>query len=283
MATAAATTSAEPSNPTAPNISDDVTWLTAYLTIHSLSKNSYVYMYIFWLLVFLVFFLLACANWSGVRDSAIGARWAKWALRRRTWRKKHTLKKNEADAKRLGIPVSALHRQPKSLPSNAQILSAVGLSVVVLLVCFLVPDYINPDVELFEFSSKTKRALTQTIDYNTMWRFLAHYDISKSWWTAAARTGGVAFSLFPLVVVLALKAPPFAVFAIPGLVAYSHDKMIRLHRYVGRLVWFVTLLHVLFWVVQVLRDRRALTGKLVFAYVWQYQKFRFAWVVSPTF
>ena len=96
----------------------------------------------------------------------------------------------------------------------------------------------------------------------------------------AARTGGFAFALFPLVIVLALKAAPFALFAIPGLVGYSHDKMIRLHRYVGRLVWFVTFLHVVFWVVQVSKDKRANTGKLIITYVWQYYRFRFAWVVS---
>lgn len=277
---ASSSSSAEPSNPTAPNFMDDVTWLTAYLWIHSLSKNSYVYMYILWFTVGVVFFLLSWATWSGVRVTAIGAWWSKWALRRRTWRKKHTLQKMEAEAKRLGVPVSALHRQPRSLPSNAQILSAVALIVLTVVLCFVGPDYINPDLNLFQFSSSSsmKKRAQQQINDSTLFNFIAHYDIAKSWWTMAARFGGMAFALYPLVIVLALKAPPFALFGIPGLVAYGHDKMIRLHRYVGRLVWFVTLLHVIFWVVQTLKDRRAMTGKLVIAYVWQYQKFRFAWV-----
>ncbi|KAL5511241.1 hypothetical protein ACEPAH_4456 [Sanghuangporus vaninii] len=286
FAASSSSSTAQPANPTAPSYVDDVTWLTGYLTIHSLSVNSYAYMFLFWFGVALVFFGLSWATWTGVRATSLGARWNKWALRRRTWRKKHTLKAIEEEARKKGVPVSAVHRQPKSLPSNAQIMTATVLVIVTLVICFVGPDYINPDVPLFDFSgssssssSTTKRArLTAPINDQTMNAFIAHYNIQKSWWTSAARTGGVAFALFPLVVALALKSPPFAIFGIPGLVQFGHDKTIRLHRYVGRLIYFVTLLHVLFWVVQVLRDRRELTGELVFAYVWKYQKFRFAWV-----
>ncbi|KAL5532743.1 hypothetical protein ACEPAF_4517 [Sanghuangporus sanghuang] len=292
FAASSSSSTAQPANPTAPNYVDDVTWLTGYLTIHSLSVNSYAYMFLFWFGVALVFFGLSWATWTGMRATSLGARWNKWALRRRTWRKKHTLKAIEEEARKKGVPVSAVHRQPKSLPSNAQIMTATVLVIVTLVICFVGPDYINPDLPLFDFSgsssssssssssgSTTKKArLTAPINDQTMNAFIAHYNIQKSWWTSAARTGGVAFALFPLVVALALKSPPFAIFGIPGLVQFGHDKTIRLHRYVGRLIYFVTLLHVLFWVVQVLKDRRELTGELVFAYVWKYQKFRFAWV-----
>ena len=35
-------------NPTTPTYTDDLQWMTAYLTIHMLSANSRVYMYILW-------------------------------------------------------------------------------------------------------------------------------------------------------------------------------------------------------------------------------------------
>lgn len=285
-------TTSKSSDPTTPSYSDAQTWITAFITIHSLSKNSYVYMYILWIAIGIVFFALCTATWSRVRMGALGARWQKWALRRRTWRKKHALKAAAAEAKRRGVPVSAVHKQPTALPSNAQILSASVLTTAVLLVCFVGPDYIDPNIDLFHFwdpssgsssssfATKAKRAGTTTVNDQTLSAYIAHYTITKSVWTLAARTGGVAFALLPLVVVLALKAAPFALFAIPGLVGYGHDKMIRLHRYVGRLTWFVTFLHVIFWVVQACRERRTGTGEMLITIIWQFQKFQFAWVVS---
>ncbi|KAI5123356.1 hypothetical protein M0805_001777 [Coniferiporia weirii] len=279
LARASSAAAAEPADPTTPVYSDDLTWLTAYLTIHSLSRNSYVYMYILWFAVAAAFLALCAATWSGVRAAALGASWQRWALRRRTWRKKHTLRTAEAEARRKGLPSGSAHRQPTALPSNAQLLSAVALVTVVILLCFVGPDYINPDLDMFELSSSSSSLSKRTpVTEAILSEYIPHYTIAKSFWTAAGRTGGVAFALFPLVVMLALKAAPFALFAIPGLVGYSHDKMIRLHRYVGRLLWFVTTLHVVFWVVQACKDRRAGTGEMVIVYVWEYPKFRYAWV-----
>ncbi|KAH8116953.1 hypothetical protein DFH11DRAFT_1141658 [Phellopilus nigrolimitatus] len=281
-------TSARPADPTVPAFSNDLTWTTAYLTIHSLSKNSYVYMYILWLAVAAVFLALSVATWSGARGGALGARFTKWALRRRTWRKKHALRQAELDARRKGLPPGSAHRQPVALPSNAQLLSASALFVGVAVLCVVGPDYINPDLSMFNFSQSTASdsatslasapARRTAVDSSVFDFFIPRYTIDKAFWTAAARTGGVAFALYPLTILLALKSAPFALFAIPGLVGYSHDKMIRLHRWVGRLVWLVTAAHVALWIVQVCRDRRAGTGELVINYVWGYPKFRYGWV-----
>lgn len=282
----ARTVTTSPSDPTTPAFADTLDWLTAYLTIHSLSANSYVYMYLLWLLAAAAFLALCIATWTGVRGGALGARWQRWALRRRTWRKKHALKRAEQDARRKGLPTGSSHRQPVALPSNAQLLSAFVLFAVAFALCFAGPDYINPDLPFLSFSSTygTTSASASTVrrevSSESLEAYIPHYTISKSFWSSAARTGGIAFSLFPLVITLALKAPPFAILAIPGLVGYAHDKTIRLHRYAGRLIWFVTTLHVVFWVVQVCRDRRADTGKLAIVYVWEYPKFRYAWIVS---
>lgn len=279
-ATSTATT-ANPADPTTPAFTDTLDWLIAYLTIHSLSANSYVYMYLLWLAAAATFLALCIATWSGVRGGSLGARWQRWALRRRTWRKKHTLRRAEEDARRKGLPPGSSHRQPIALPSNAQLLSAFVLCVVVIVLCFVGPDYINPDLPFLSVSSTPSSAKRRDVSTESLEAFIPHYTISKSFWSSAARTGGIAFALLPLVITLALKAPPFALLAIPGLVGYAHDKTIRLHRYAGRLIWLVTTLHVALWVVQACRDRRADTGELAIAYVWEYPKFRYAWIVRP--
>ncbi|KAG8847443.1 hypothetical protein FRB91_011760, partial [Serendipita sp. 411] len=104
------------------------------------------------------------------------------------------------------------------------------------------------------------------------------YTIPKAWWTIGGRTGIIAFSLFPLVVLFSLKAPPFAVFAIPFLIQVHFDKLARLHRWTGRLIWIITTIHVVTWGIQLFRDKRGNSNweyrdSPAWLFVWQYPLF----------
>ena len=288
---ASPTSSLYPADPTVPAFANDVDWVTAYLTIHSLSSTSYVYAYIFWMAAFGVFAGFALLHATGARGGALGAWWSRWAIRRRTWRKKHALRQAAQEARRQGQdPVAAAHRQPRALPSNAQLLALILLVIATIVVCVAGPDYLNPDSSMFDFSSSTSSSssssstsakVRRTVDTSVLSFFTAHYTIAKAVWTSAARTGDIAFALLPLCVLFALKAPPFALLAIPRLVQLHFDKLGRLHRWAGRLVWACSAAHVVLWCVQLARDTRAGTSKVTaWHYVWKYEKFRFGWAVS---
>ena len=92
-------------------------------------------------------------------------------------------------------------------------------------------------------------------------KYVAHYTIHKAWWTVAGRTGLVTFALFPLCVLFALKAAPFAIFALPYTTQFSFDKLSTMHRWVGRLIWFLTFTHVVSWSIQLATDKSPVTGK----------------------
>ncbi|KAI0818756.1 hypothetical protein BC629DRAFT_1579267 [Irpex lacteus] len=142
------------------NYADDLQWLTAYLAQHMLSHSSWVY------------------AWILSRGGYLGALWSKWALRRRTWRKKRGL----AAAQRKGQP----HRQPQALPSNAQILTITVLFLSALALSFAGPDNLAPGAQLWNLSKYPSPQFT----------------INKAWWTSGDRTGLISFALFPLVLAL---------------------------------------------------------------------------------
>ncbi|KAF8522267.1 hypothetical protein BU17DRAFT_45155 [Hysterangium stoloniferum] len=273
------TSSVSNPNPSTPALLDDHEWITAYLTIHQLSAPSYRYMYILWLAVVLVFLIFAVLHWTGRRGGVLGGLWNKWSLRRRTWRKQHSL----AEAKRKNRP----HKQPTSLPSNAQLLSLVVLCVAALLLSFLGPDYIAPGTHVWDLTHNdaarglaARAAATRPTPIPmTALNSQPQYTIPKAWWTAGGRTGTIAFALFPLCVLFALKAPPFAVFALPFLIQIYNDKLAFLHRWTGRLIWFITFLHVALWGVQLSRDKRGKDNPAsVWSFAFEYDKFVYGWL-----
>ena len=273
---ASTTTGAFRADPTTPSFQSDLSWVTAYLIIHSLSSNRYVYTYFLWMGLFVFLVLFSAFHFARVRGGALGALWTKYTIRRRTWRKKHSLKKRP-------------HTQPKSLPSNAQLVSLTLLAAVIAVLCFVGPDYLSPDNSLFDFSTNTtvyvpsyaQRLMRRdTFDPSVVIFFQAHYNIPKALWTSAARTGDIAFALFPLCILFILKSPPFAIFALPFTLQYYFDKLARLHRWLGRFIWALATAHVVMWCIQLGRDTRAGTTKTAWHYVWVYHKFRYGWVVS---
>lgn len=260
--------------PVIPDYTDELQWLTAYLTQHSLSRASWVYAWILWIALAFIFLSVSCMRWAGLRGGYLGALWSKWSLRRRTWRKKRSL----AAAQRRGQP----HRQPMSLPSNAQILVLVCLFVAAFALTFVGPDYLAPGSRIWNLHKYTEVSVaTRSINDTSGYTFLQpRFTIWKAWWTSGARAGLTAFALFPLTVLLALKTPPFAILSSRHFVHLCFDKLAFLHRWCGFLVWLLTTLHAIVWSVQLAMDRRPSTGKIVYEYAWQYEKFIFAWIVS---
>ncbi|TRM56221.1 hypothetical protein BD626DRAFT_551656 [Schizophyllum amplum] len=221
--------------------------MTAYLTIHMLSANSRVYMYLLWAAFAAVLLICTALHLSPARRSSIAARWTKWAIRRRTWRGKHIANL----AARKGARIT-----PHSLPANGQILALLS----------------HPTAPLFSFQ---RRAI-----YDVSWytQYQPTYTIPKAWWTAGGRTGLIAFALFPLCVLFALKAPPFALLALPFTVQMHFDKLSWLHRWTAYLIYLLTVLHVALWSVQLATEKREYTGKVAYTYAFGYQKFIYGWI-----
>ena len=270
-------------NPTTPAFTNDYLWILSYLTIHQLSTASYRYSFLLWIVIVLFVLIFALLHWTGRRGGFIGAAWTKWAVRRRTWRKKHTLEKLRKQGKK--------HQQPFALPSNAQLLSLFFLFIIPLVLCVWGPDYIASGTKLWDLHNLTRRDIDPRFDLvlfdlhrrgppsaSTATTRNPEYTIAKAWWTAGGRTGTIAFALVPLVILFSLKAPPFAVFATPFLVQIHFDKLARLHRWLGRLLWFITTAHVVTWGIQLFNDTRGSSGrdnadKPVWYYVWMYPLF----------
>jgi hypothetical protein len=266
MASLSPSTTAMPSNPSTPAFSTDKEWFKAYLKIHMLSDSSARYSYLLWFLVVLIVLVFTILHWSGLRGGFIGGFWSKWSLRRRTWRKKRA----EA-AKKKG----QAHRQPPSLPSNAQLLCLTALFITAATLAVAGPDYITPGVKVWQFYGQTPTGGSTSTSYGP-----PQYTIWKAWWTAGGRFGQIAFALLPLCVLFVLKAPPFAIFAIPFLVQMHSDKLAYLHQWSGRLIWLFSAFHVILWVIQLVTDRRDATGRMALVYAWQEPKFIWGWIVS---
>ncbi|KAI0703624.1 hypothetical protein BC835DRAFT_1303149 [Cytidiella melzeri] len=266
--------------PTIPDYSDDYQWLTAYLVQHRLSQASWVYAYILWLAIAAVFLTFSILHWTRLRGGYIGAVWNKWALRRRTWRKKHSL----AAAQRSGQP----HSQPHSFSSNAQILALVTLFVSALALSAIGPDYLAPGSHIWNLSNypsvnNARRDSSDSYNPEDYFYLQPQFTINKAWWTAGGRTGLIAFALFPLTVLLALKAPPFALLSSPYFVQLAFDKLAILHRWCGFLVWLLATMHTVFWCIQLAIDHRARTGEIGLDYAWQFEGFDYAWAAYGSF
>ncbi|KAI0780844.1 hypothetical protein BD413DRAFT_463706 [Trametes elegans] len=266
-----ATATARPAYPTTPSYSDKLEFVSAYITIHVLSDASRVYAYTFWFAVVAVLLLCSVFHHLHLRGGYLGALWSKWAIRRRTWRKKHTLAKSKAQ----GVP----HKQPFSFPSNAQMCTYAFIVLAALLVSFLGPDYLAPGSTLwtlqdFPWATTTNVPLAKretSYDPAMFAEYQPHYVIDKTWWSSGDRTGIIAFALFPLCVLFALKSPPFAIFSLPFLVQLYCDKLLWLHKWVARLIYLLTIAHVALWSVQLTIDQ-------AWSLAWLYERFIFAWI-----
>src|SRR5258706_14221061 len=190
---ATTTSIAQNPNPTTPAFTNDYLWAVSYLTIHKLSTISYRYSYLLWIVVVVFVLLFAILHWTGSRDGVIGAAWSKWAMRRRTWRKKHALPQLRKQGKR--------HQQPFALPSNALLLSLFFLFAIPLILCVWGPDYIAPGTKLWDLTHNlTRRQIEPRFRFEQFDLFRRapqvastattrnpNYTIPKAWWTTGRR------------------------------------------------------------------------------------------------
>lgn len=242
----------------------------AYAHVYQLPYASYIYIYIMWITFAVIFVLFAVFHQTGGRVGYVGSLWNKWLLRRRTWRKKHSLMKAMKSGKG--------HSQPFSLPSNAQLLCITFLWVFAILLSFVGPDYIvrNP-ADTFTKPFTKRNLATSALQGNVF-----HHTIQKSWWTSSARLGIISLTLFPLCVLFVTKAPPFALLATPYLVQIWNDKLVFMHKWTGRLIYFITSIHVVLWSVQLAQDRISATDNNdVWTVIFLHVPFIHAWIVSP--
>lgn len=272
-----------PSNPGSPLFPDPHDWITGYLMVHSMSTPSYRVAFALWIIIASFFLIGTVVRLLGTSRPFWFAHWSKWALRRRTWRKNAGKK----EAERTGKP----HRQPTPLPSNSQLLSLVFIFILSMILCFVGPDYLAsprpegiPDVfPPSQVEQTRQRGFKRAVNRTEVEEYVAYYTINKSWWTVAGRTGNIAFALFPLCILFALKAAPFALFALPYTTQFSFDKLSTLHRWVGRLIYFITVIHVLSWSIQLATTKDPVDGRTSYVYAWLYGPFVWGWVAFVPF
>lgn len=258
-------------NPTTPPFSDDVQWITAYLAVHMLSVPSRRYSYLMWFAIALLVVLLALVRFAGLTSGALGTACYKWAIRRPILRRG------------LNSP-----RTLRIFPSHSQLLTLVGIVALTAITCCAGPDYIKPTVGTFNLGARSTLERRKWWDPLQFVGYAPQYTIHKAWWTAGGRVGMMAYALFPLCVLFALKSPPFALFAFPFTIGLHFDKLAFLHRWTGRLIWLLSTLHVIFWCLQLLKDRRTspwagtkyntLRDKPL-ELAWAYIRFIYAWIV----
>ena len=153
-----------------------------------------------------------------------------------------------------------------------------------MILCFVGPDYIGPrrPPGIPDGPAPPSTLPSRAVNKEQIEQYVAYYTISKSWWTVAGRTGNIAFALFPLCILFSLKAAPFALFALPYTTQFSFDKLSTLHRWVGRLIYFITSIHVLSWSIQLATTKNPVTNRTTYIYAWLYPPFVWGWAVSFT-
>ncbi|XAO27422.1 hypothetical protein I312_106276 [Cryptococcus bacillisporus CA1280] len=199
-------------------------YATAYLEAHMMSWPSYRYAYLFWIILAGLAAIYALSHHLRLSAGSLGAGYSKWGMRR----------------KGLGTKDG---RRGTILPSNNILLSIAFLIALSIVLCLVGYDYINPSSATLNFASYQKRGFVP-------------YGISKAFWTLGNRFGYMAFAMTPLVVLFALKAPPFAFLSLRPLTHLYYDKLALFHRAAAWLVWSFTTVHTILWTIQLFRDKR---------------------------
>ncbi|WVN87551.1 uncharacterized protein L203_102734 [Cryptococcus depauperatus CBS 7841] len=209
-------------------------YTTAYLEAHRMR-----YVYIMWFIFAAIALLYAISHHIRLSGGSLGAIYTKWGIRRKAF----------------GRPSNG--RRGMVLPSNNIMVSIAILVAIPVALTLVGPDYVKPNLSVFNY---TKRAFVP-------------YTINKAFWTSGNRFGDMAFALIPLVVLFALKAPPFAVFCLRPFTHLFHDKLVLFHRVAAWLVWAITTVHVILWTIQLFKDQH--DGKAVWFTMWRNYRFVF--------
>lgn len=205
------------------------------------SWPSYRYAYLFWIILAGLAAIYALSHHLRLSAGSFGAGYSKWGMRR----------------KGLGTKDG---RRGTILPSNNTMLSIAFLIVLSVVLCLVGYDYISPSSTTLNFASYRKRAFVP-------------YGINKAFWTSGNRFGYMAFAMTPLVVLFALKAPPFAFLSLRPLTHLYSDKLALFHRAAAWLVWAFTTVHTILWTIQLFKDKH--NGRAVWFTIWNSYHFIF--------
>nr|XP_019010488.1 uncharacterized protein I206_04958 [Kwoniella pini CBS 10737]OCF49269.1 hypothetical protein I206_04958 [Kwoniella pini CBS 10737] len=244
-------TSALPINPTV-TASSNAAYATAYLQAHMMSWPSYRYAYLLWFIFIALAGIYALAHHLRLSGGSIGLGYKKWGMKR----------------KPIGRKIKGGSRG-MSLPSNSSIISITIFTIISCVLTLIGSDYIIPTSSTLNFSTSFKRNIIEK-------RASIGYTISKSFWTSGSRFGFISFSLIPLVILFALKAPPIAVLAWKGFTHLYSDKLALFHKASAWLVWIFTTIHVILWTIQLFKDQT--NGKAVWFLIWNSYRFIFGCV-----
>jgi hypothetical protein len=235
-----------------------------------LSVPSRRYSYFLWFAIALVLMLFIALHLAGSRGGFLGAYWTKLTIKRLTWRRGR--------------------KKIQFFASRAQILSLTALFAVTAVLCSVGPDYIIPTASTFNLAKRSN-----PLERRTQWdplQFVGYapqYTIEKAWWSTGGRLGMMAYALFPLCVLCALKGSPFAIFSLRFTAQLFFDKLSFLHRWTAYLIWILVALHTAFWTKQLSKDRRTSVFADASSHVlrdkpldlaWSYTRFLYAWIVS---
>ncbi len=255
------------------------------------STQSYRYPLLLWLIFLALLLLFTILHHLSFRAGFLSSLWSKLAIKRKVIRTKgqkaSDKRSGEFLSRRLtvgrggggggGGAVGGKGKRKRNvvLPSNGQLMAGSVLVLLVAACCVVGADYIDPTTSAWNvgtsfFSKRQSGSGSDSLQ-------IPQYTIGKSWWTSGSRFGLIGFALFPLVVLLALKAPPFAILSLKIFTHLHSDKLALLHRWSGRLIWLVTTIHVVLWTVQLFIDQRGDgEGRSMWFVVWIYDKFQWA-------
>ncbi|TXT12454.1 uncharacterized protein COLE_02864 [Cutaneotrichosporon oleaginosum] len=221
---------------------------------HMTSWPSYRYQYLFWFAIAAMAIVYAVAHHLRLSGGSLGAAYSKWGMRR--------------------ISIGRSY----ALPSTSTLLVGAIVVAISLVLSIVGNDYIAPAAGTFQFAKRAYGA-THTLS-KRVWvggpmdsTLLVQYNISKSGWTLGNRFGFMAFAILPLVVLLAAKAPPVAIFSWKWFTHLYSDKLISFHRAAGWLVWGLTTAHVVFWTIQLFKDKDTHTQRAMWFTAFQIYRF----------
>lgn len=195
--------------------------------------------------------LYAISHHLRLSGGSIGAGYTKWGMRRMSIGRAY------------------------ALPSTSTLLVALSVAAIAIVLSIVGNDYIAPAAGTFQFAKRANLAKRVYIGGPQDSSLLVQLNISKSGWTLGNRFGFMAFAILPLCVLLAAKAPPFAIFSWKWFTHLYSDKLISFHRAAGWLVWGLTTAHVVFWTVQLFRDVDPNTNRAMWFTAFQVYRFIF--------
>lgn len=226
------------------------------------SHPKYRYIYIFWIIVGGIAALYAAAHHLKLSGGTVGATYTKWGMKRhsiRLW------------PRRWG--------RAFVLPSNSYLVTIGSIALSLILLATVGVDHVLESKGIMDFTNMhetgvahLKRGLSAYAQLqheagamkirravkpdNTVEELTTHvsWQVAKSLWTQGNRWGFMAFAAMPLIVTLALKSSPFAIFSMSWFTGLHWDKVGTFHRAGGWLVWGMCTIHVVVWTVKLWED-----------------------------